>query len=113
MSDFTYVTTWAGFVYIAFVTDVFARYIVVWRVSRTAHAGFVLDALEQAIHARCPSGSSGLVHHPDRSSQYVAIRYTERLAEAGVGTVSVGSVGESYDNALERFHFNLVHIQRL
>jgi len=72
----------AGFVYVAFVIDMFARYIVGWRVSRTAHAGFVLDALEQAVHARCPSGSAGLVHHSDRGSQYVAIRYTERLAEA-------------------------------
>jgi transposase InsO family protein len=78
---------------------VFARYIVGWRVSRTAHANFVLDALEQAIHARCPSGSSGLVHHSDRDSQYVAIRYTERLAEAGIEP-SVGSAGDSYDNAL-------------
>ena len=99
VSDFTYVATWAGFVYVAFVIDVFARYIVGWRVSRTAHAGFVLDALEQAIRARCPSGSSGLVHHSDRGSQYVAIRYTERLAEAGIEP-SVGSVGDSYDNAL-------------
>ncbi|MBS1060407.1 IS3 family transposase [Gluconobacter sp. Dm-44] len=99
VSDFTYVATWAGFVYVAFVIDVFARYIVGWRVSRTAHAGFVLDALEQAIHARCPSGAGNLVHHSDRGSQYVAIRYTERLAEAGIEP-SVGSVGDSYDNAL-------------
>jgi len=83
----------------AFVIDVFARYIVGWRVSRTAHASFVLDALEQAIHARCPSEASQLVHHSDRGSQYVAIRYTERLAEAGIEP-SVGSVGDSYDNAL-------------
>jgi transposase InsO family protein len=99
VSDFTYVATWAGFVYVAFVIDVFARYIVGWRVSRTAHASFVLDALEQAIHARCPSEASQLVHHSDRGSQYVAIRYTERLAEAGIEP-SVGSVGDSYDNAL-------------
>jgi len=99
VSDFIYVATWAGFVYVAFVIDVFARYILGWRVSRTAHASFVLDALEQAIHARCPSGSAGLVHHSDRGSQYVAIRYTERLAEAGIEP-SVGSVGDSYDNAL-------------
>ncbi|XAE42981.1 IS3 family transposase [Nguyenibacter vanlangensis] len=99
VSDFTYVATWAGFVYVAFVIDVFARYIVGWRVSRTAHASFVLDALEQAIHARCPSGTGNLVHHSDRGSQYVAIRYTERLAEAGIEP-SVGSVGDSYDNAL-------------
>lgn len=99
VSDFTYVATWTGFVYVAFVIDVFARYIVGWRVSRTAHANFVLDALEQAIHARCPSGARNLVHHSDRGSQYVAIRYTERLAEAGIEP-SVGSVGDSYDNAL-------------
>src|SRR5438105_372669 len=99
VSDFTYIATWAGFVYVAFVIDVFARYIVGWRVSRTAHASFVLDALEQAIHARCPSEASQLVHHSDRGSQYVAIRYTERLAEAGIEP-SVGSVGDSYDNAL-------------
>ena len=99
VSDFTYVATWAGFVYVAFVIDVFARYIVGWRVSRTAHAGFVLDALEQAIHARCPSGAGNLVHHSDRGSQYVAICYTERLVDAGIEP-SVGSVGESYDNAL-------------
>jgi putative transposase len=76
VSDFTYVATWAGFVYVAFVIDVFARYIVGWRVSRTAHAGFVLDALEQAIHARCPSGASQLIHHSDskwiRASSRVA-----------------------------------------
>lgn len=99
VSDFTYVATWAGFVYVAFVIDVFARYIVGWRVSRTAHAGFVLDALEQAIHARCPSGAGNLVHHSDRGSQYVAICYTERLVDAGIEP-SVGSVGDSYDNAL-------------
>src|SRR6267143_408984 len=91
--------TWAGFVYVAFVIDVFARYIVGWRVSRTAHASFVLDALEQAIHARCPSEASQLVHHSDRGSQYLAIRYMQRLAEAGIEP-SVGSVGDSYDNAL-------------
>jgi transposase InsO family protein len=99
VSDFTYVSTWAGFVYVAFVIDVFARRIVGWRVSRTAHAGFVLDALEQALHDRRPCSGSGLVHHSDRGSQYVSIRYTERLAEAGLEP-SVGSVGDSYDNAL-------------
>lgn len=99
VSDFTYVSTWAGFVYVAFIIDVFARRIVGWRVSRTAHAGFVLDALEQALHARRPIADSGLVHHSDRGSQYVSIRYTERLAEAGLEP-SVGSVGDSYDNAL-------------
>jgi putative transposase len=99
VSDFTYVTTWAGFVYVAFVIDVFARRIVGWRVSRTAHAGFVLDALEQALYERRPVRGGGLVHHSDRGVQYVSIKYTERLAEAGIEP-SVGSVGDSYDNAL-------------
>ena len=98
VSDFTYVATWAGFVYVAFVIDAFARRIVGWRVSRTAHAGFVLDALEQALHERRPV-RGGLVHHSDRGVQYVSIKYTERLAEAGIEP-SVGSVGDSYDNAL-------------
>ena len=80
--DFTYVSTWRGFVYVAFVIDVFARRIVGWRVSRTAHAGFVLDALEQALHDRKPIHQGGLVHHSDRGSQYLSIKYTERLAEA-------------------------------
>ena len=88
-----------GFVYVAFVIDVFARRIVGWRVSRTAHAGFVLDALEQALHQRRPIEGSGLVHQSDRGSQYIALRYTERLVAAGVEP-SVGSVGDSYDNAL-------------
>ena len=99
VSDFTYVATWAGFVYVAFVIDTFARRIVGWRASRTAHAGFVLDALEQALHDRRPTRSGGLIHHSDRGSQYVSIKYTERLAEAGIEP-SVGSVGDSYDNAL-------------
>ena len=99
VSDFTYVSTWTGFVYVAFVIDVYARRIVGWRASRTAHAGFVLDALEQALHDRRPARRGGLVHHSDRGSQYVSIKYTERLAEAGVEP-SVGSVGDSYDNAL-------------
>ncbi|WP_451989578.1 IS3 family transposase [Azospirillum argentinense] len=99
LADFTYVSTWQGFVYVAFVIDAFARRIVGWRVSRTAHAGFVLDALEQALHDRRPAKGSGLIHHSDRGSQYVAIRYTERLTETGVEP-SVGSVGDSYDNAL-------------
>ncbi|MDO9439776.1 MAG: IS3 family transposase [Beijerinckiaceae bacterium] len=99
LSDFTYVSTWSGFVYVAFVIDAYARRIVGWRVSRTAHAGFVLDALEQALHERRPIHRGGLVHHSDRGSQYVSIRYTERLAEAGIEP-SVGSVGDSYDNAL-------------
>ena len=99
LSDFTYVATWAGFVYVAFVIDAHARRIVGWRVSRTAHAGFVLDALEQALHERRPQRLGGLVHHSDRGSQYVSIKYTERLAEAGIEP-SVGSVGDRYDNAL-------------
>ena len=99
VSDFTYVATWTGFVYVAFVIDAYARRIVGWRVSRTAHAGFVLDALEQALHERRPVHRGGLVHHSDRGSQYVSIKYTERLAEAGIEP-SVGSVGDSYDNAL-------------
>lgn len=98
VSDFTYVSTWTGFVYVAFVIDAFARKIVGWRASRTAHAGFVLDALEQALHDRRPVGG-GLVHHSDRGVQYVSIKYTERLAEADL-VPSVGSVGDSYDNAL-------------
>jgi len=99
LSDFTYVSTWSGFVYVAFVIDAYARRIVGWRVSRTAHASFVLDALEQALYERQPVHRSGLVHHSDRGSQYVSIRYTERLAEAGVEP-SVGSVGDRYDKAL-------------
>jgi transposase InsO family protein len=98
VADFTYVATWIGFVYVAFVIDAFARRIVGWRVSRTAEAGFVLDALEQALHARRPI-AGGLVHHSDRGVQYVSITYTERLVDAGIAP-SVGSVGDSYDNAL-------------
>jgi transposase InsO family protein len=96
VSDFTYVATWKGFVYVAFVIDAYARKIVGWRVSTSAHAGFVLDALEQAVHERRPAKGIGLVHHSDRGSQYLSIRYTERLAEAGIEP-SVGSVGDSYD----------------
>ena len=99
VSDFTYVSTWTGFVYVAFVIDAYARRIVGWRTSRTAHASFVLDALEQALHDRQPAHRGGLVHHSDRGSQYVSIKYTERLADAGIEP-SVGSVGDSYDNAL-------------
>ena len=99
VSDFTYVATWKGFVYVAFVIDAYARKIVGWRVSTTPHAGFVLDALEQAVHERRPVKGLGLVHHSDRGSQYLSIKYTERLAEAGIEP-SVGSVGDSYDNAL-------------
>lgn len=99
VSDFTYVATWAGFVYVAFVIDAFARRIVGWRVSRTAQASFVLDALEQALDDRRPVQGHGLIHHSDRGVQYVSIKYTERLAESGIEP-SVGSVGDSYDNAL-------------
>jgi putative transposase len=99
VSDFTYVSTWQGFVYVAFVIDAFARRVVGWRVSRTAHASFVLDALGQALHDRQPVKGGGLIHHSDRGVQYVSIRYTERLVEAGIEP-SVGSVGDSYDNAL-------------
>ncbi|MDN7351020.1 IS3 family transposase [Acetobacter senegalensis] len=97
VSDFTYVSTWQGFVYVAFIIDVFARVIVGWRVSSTAHTDFVLDALEQALCQRRPEGK--VTHHSDRGCQYVSIRYTQRLAEAGL-VASVGSVGDSYDNAL-------------
>ena len=99
VSDFTYVATWSGFVYVAFVIDAFARRIVGWRVSRSARAEFVLDALEQALHDRQPLRRASLIHHSDRGVQYVSIKYTERLAEAGIEP-SVGSVGDSYDNAL-------------
>ncbi|ANK88270.1 IS3 family insertion sequence transposase protein (plasmid) [Rhizobium phaseoli] len=88
LSDFTYVATWQGFVYVAFVIDAFARRIVGWRASRTAHAGFVLDALDQALHDRRPVKRGALVHHSDRGSQYVSIRYSERLAEAGTSRLS-------------------------
>jgi transposase InsO family protein len=98
VSDFTYVSTWQGFVYVAFVIDVYARFIVGWRVSRNMQTDFVLDALEQALCARQPDRDS-LIHHSDRGVQYVSIRYTERLAEAGIEP-SVGSIGDSYDNAL-------------
>ncbi len=97
VADVTFVATWSGFVYVAFVIDVFSRYIVGWRVSRTMRTDLVLDALEQAIWAR--KETRNLIHHSDRGSQYLSIRYTERLAEAGIES-SVGSVGDSYDNAL-------------
>ena len=94
VSDFTYVSTWQGWLYVAFVIDVFARRIVGWRVSSSMHTDFVLDALEQALYARQPSPEEALIHH-----SYVSIRYSERLAEAGIEP-SVGSKGDSYDNAL-------------
>jgi transposase InsO family protein len=99
VSDLTYVSTWVGFVYVAFVIDAFARRIVGWRVSSSLRSDLALDALEQAIHDRLPSSAGGLVHHSDRGVQYLSIRYTGRLAEAGIEP-SVGSVGDSYDNAL-------------
>ena len=99
VSDFTYVSTWQGWLFVAFVIDVYARRIVGWRVSHSMKTDFVLDALEQALYARQPQLSDHLVHHSDRGSQYVSIRYTQRLAEAGIEP-SVGSKGDSYDNAL-------------
>jgi putative transposase len=99
VSDFTFVASWQGFVYVAFIIDVFARRIVGWRVSASARTDFVLDALEQALHERQPVQQDGLIHHSDRGVQYVSIRYTDRLVEAGIEP-SVGSVGDSYDNAL-------------
>jgi transposase InsO family protein len=97
VADFTFVATWGGFIYVAFVIDVFARRIVGWRVARSMQTDLVLDALEQALWAR--NKVAGLIHHSDRGSQYLSIRYSERLAEVGVAP-SVGSVGDSYDNAL-------------
>ena len=98
VADITYVRTWSGFVYVAFITDVYSRAIVGWQVSRSLRADLALDALEQALWAR-PGPLNGLVHHSDRGVQYLSIRYTERLAKAGVVT-SVGSRGDSYDNAM-------------
>jgi putative transposase len=99
VADFTYVATWRGFVYVAFVIDVFARRIVGWRVSASLRTDFVLDALEQAIYDRCPTEVNALVHHSDRGTQYLSMRYTGRLADAHIEP-SVGSRGDSYDNAL-------------
>jgi putative transposase len=99
VADLTYVSTWPGVVYTAFVTDVFSRYIVGWKVSTTLRAELALDALEMAIWSRGSADLKGLVHHSDRGGQYLAVRYTERLADAGA-VCSVGSRGDSYDNAL-------------
>lgn len=99
VSDFTYVATWQGFVYVAFVIDAFARRIIGWRVSSTPRTDMVLDALEQALHERPQRPDVDLIHHSDRGVQYVSIRYTERLLDAGIEP-SVGSVGDSYDNAM-------------
>jgi putative transposase len=99
VSDFTFVSTWQGWQYVAFVIDVYARRIVGWRQSSSMRTDFVLDALEQALYDRQPQRDGALIHHSDRGSQYVSIRYSERLAEAGIEP-SVGSKGDSYDNAL-------------
>jgi putative transposase len=99
VSDFTYVATWRGFVYVAFVIDVFARRIVGWRASASLRTDLALDALEQAVCDRCHDDTGDLVHHSDRGTQYLSIRYTERLADAGIEW-SVGSRGDAYDNAL-------------
>ncbi len=104
VADITYVATWGGFVYVAFVTDVFSRKIVGWRVSNSLRSDLALDALEQALHARPKLGE--LIHHSDLGVQYLSIRYTERLADAGIEP-SVGSVGDSYDNALAETIFGL------
>ena len=99
VADLTYVATWRGFAYVAFVVDVFARRIVGWRVSTSLRSDLALDALEQALYDRQLDGTERLIHHSDRGTQYLSIRYTERLAEAGIEP-SVGSTGDSYDNAL-------------
>ena len=99
VSDFPYVATWRGFMYVAFVIDVFARRIVGWRASASLRTDLALDALEQAIYDRCDDDTGDLVHHSDRGTQYLSIRYTERLADAGI-ELSVGSRGDAYDNAL-------------
>jgi putative transposase len=99
LCDITYVRTWSGFVYVAFIIDCFARMIVGWQASRSLRTDLCLDALEQAVWARKDEGLGELIHHSDRGSQYLSIRYTERLAETG-GVQSVGSRGDSYDNAL-------------
>jgi putative transposase len=99
VADFTYVATWRGFVYVAFVIDIFARRIVGWRVSSSLRTDFVLDALDQAIYERCSEDLGDLIHHSDRGSQYLAMRYTDRLTDAGIDP-SVGSRGDAYDNAL-------------
>jgi transposase InsO family protein len=105
VADLTYVATWSGFIYVAFVVDVFSRFIVGWQASRSLRTDLALDALEMAIWSR-KGDLDGLVHHSDRGSQYLSIRYTERLAEAGAVT-SVGSRGDSYDNALAETIFGL------
>ena len=108
VADLTYVATWIGFVYVAFIIDVFSRKIVGWRVSRSLRSDLALDALEEALYSRRHTGN--LIHHSDRGVQYVSIRYTERLAEAGIEP-SVGSVGDSYDNALAESVIGLYKIE--
>ena len=115
VSDFTYVSTWQGWLYVAFVVDVYARRIVGWRVSRSMQTDFVLDALEQALYDRQPAAHA-LTHHSDRGSQYISIRYTERLDQAGIRP-SVGSRGDSYDNVLAEtvnalYKAELIHRRR-
>jgi putative transposase len=110
VADLTYVSTWVGFVYVAFVVDVFSRAIVGWRVSRSLRTDLALDALEQAIHMR--PETENLIHHSDRGSQYLSIRYTERLADAGIEP-SVGSVGDSYDNALAETIIGLYKAEKI
>lgn len=114
VADFTFVSTWQGFAYVAFIIDVYSRFIVGWRVSRHMRTDFVLDALEQALHTRQPAAHR-LIHHSDRGSQYLSIRYGERLREAGIEP-SVGNVGDSYDNAMAEtinglYKAELVHKQ--
>ena len=98
IADFTFVSTWQGFAYAAFIVDAYSRFVVGWRVGRHMRTEFVLDALEQALHTRRPEPHR-LVHHSDKGSQYLSIRYSERLGEAGIEP-SVGNTGDSYDNAL-------------
>ncbi len=110
VADITFVATWRGPVYTAFVIDVYSRLIVGWRVWNSLKTDFVLDALEQALYSR--TGTEGLVHHSDRGSQYLSIRYTERLAEAGIES-SVGSVGDSYDNAMAESIIGLYKTEKI
>ena len=107
LSDFTYVATWQGFVYVAFVIDAFARRIVGWRASRTAQAGFVLDALDQALHDRRPAHRGGLVHHSDRGSQYCSVNYQALLRKRGI-LISMSGRGNCYDNSMVESFFKTI-----
>ena len=107
LSDFTYVATWQGFVYVAFVIDAFARRIVGWRASRTAQAGFVLDALDQALHDRRPAHRGGLVHHSDRGSQYCSVNYQALLRKRGI-LISMSGRGNCYDNSMVETFFKTI-----